>query len=346
MSEGIEFDFGAEVADEVNHIVLWPHEGERTALVDGDLLPYIIGYSIPEMLLFRAEMRVRDGTAESLKDTPEFGQVKQKLCMTLNRWVNGAGCDSAYIYMTDSGKNFRLDVAIQRPYKGTRKAEKPPFFYEMREFMVTELQAILSDGEEADDLITIHLWEQFQALLTQRVELGSHTHKQLASLVACSKDKDIAISPGWHYNVTDNKLEWVTYLGELFPRWNTSKKTGKVSIDQIKGNGLKFFYAQMLLGDSVDNYTGIPRMLKKDIYAILEPCKSEEELYYAVLGAYENKYSPQGCRIENFRGGSRHMEPYEIMVEQGRLAHMQRFKGEVWRAKVKLPLGSDTESWK
>lgn len=340
-----EFDFGAELSEAIDHIKVWPKVGEMTALVDGDLLPYIVGYSIPELMVFQAERRVRDGECESIKDTPEFEQIKQKLCMTMNRWITSAGCDSAYIYMTDSAKNFRIDVAIQRQYKGNRKSEKPPFFYESRDFMINYLGAILSDGEEADDLITIHLWEQFQTFLTQRVELGSHTHKQLASLVVCSKDKDLAISPGWHLNVTTGELGWVTYLGELYPRYSVSSKTGKTSIDQIKGDGIKFFYAQMLLGDGVDNYTGIPYMLKRNIYDLLNPCKTEEELYYAVLSAYVNKYSEAGCLIENYRGGSRHMKPHEIMTEQGRLAHMQRFKGEVWRAKVKIPLGSDESAW-
>ena len=340
-----EFDFGAELSEAIDHIKVWPKDGEMTALVDGDLLPYIIGYSIPELMLFQAEKRVREGECQSLADTPEFEQVKQKLCMTMNRWITSAGCDSAYIYMTDSAKNFRINVAIQRQYKGNRKSEKPPFFYESREFMIEHLGAILSDGEEADDLITIHLWTEFNRLKSAGVELGSASHKQLASLVVCSKDKDLAISCGWHLDVTKYELTWVTYLGELYPRWNVSKKTGKSSIDQIKGDGIKFFYAQMLLGDGVDNYTGIPRMLKRDIYDLLNPCKNEEELYYAVLSAYNKKYSEQGCLIENYRGGSRHMKPYEILVEQGRLAHMQRYKGEVWRAKVSIPLGSDASSW-
>ncbi|WYM31503.1 5'-3'exonuclease [Erwinia phage VL73] len=340
-----EFDFGAELSEAIDHIKVWPKDGEMTALVDGDLLPYIIGYSIPELMLFQAEKRVREGECQKLSDTPEFEQVKQKLCMTMNRWITSAGCDSAYIYMTDSAKNFRINVAIQRQYKGNRKSEKPPFFYESREFMIEHLGAILSDGEEADDLITIHLWTEFNRLKAAGVELGSASHKQLASLVVCSKDKDLAISCGWHLDVTKYELTWVTYLGELYPRWNVSKKTGKSSIDQIKGDGIKFFYAQMLLGDGVDNYTGIPRMLKRDIYDLLNPCKTEEELYYAVLSAYNKKYSEQGCLIENYRGGSRHMKPYEIMVEQGRLAHMQRHKGEVWRAKVSIPLGSDASSW-
>lgn len=341
------FNFGAELSEEINHIRVWPKLGEMTALIDGDLLPYIIGYAVPDIMWLRAQNRVESGKFSSISETPEFDEIKQKLCMCLNRWVTNAGCDSAYIYMTDSAKNFRLNIAIQRQYKGTRRSEKPAFFYESRQFMMEHLGAILSDGEEADDLISIHLHQEYRRLREAGVVIGSPSHKELATLVCCSKDKDLAINAGWHLDTNKGELYWVTELGELYPRWNTSKKTGKTSIDQIKGTGLKFFYAQMLLGDGVDNYTGIPRMLKRDVYDLLEPCKSEAELYYAVLGAYERKYTKAGSYIENFRGGGRHMKPYEIMHEQGRLAHMQTFKGEIWRShKVPVLLGSDPDLWK
>lgn len=337
------FDFGAELSEATDHIKVWPKDGEMTALVDGDLLPYIIGYSIDDMMWLRANNRVDDGKCNSLKDTPEFEEVKQKLCMTMNRWITGAQCDSAYIYMTDSASNFRLDIAIQRPYKGTRKAEKPPFFYELREFMVQQLGAILSEGEEADDLITIHLWSEFNRLKDSGVELGSESHKHLASLVCCSKDKDLAISCGWHYNIKDNKIEWVTYLGELLPEW---KEGGKIK--KLRGTGVKFFYSQLLQGDSVDNYSGIPRMRLMDIYELLSPCKTEAELFYATLSAYNIKYTEKGkvesTYIHNFRGGGRWMKPYEIMLEQGRLAHMQTFKGELWRANKAPVLWGNQES--
>lgn len=340
------FDFGAELSEAIDHVKVWPKDGELTALVDGDLLPYIIGYAIKDDLWLRANYRVDSGQVASLKETPEYAEVKQRLCMTVNSWITGAGCDSAYIYLTDSAKNFRLKLAIQRAYKGTRKTEKPPFFYEMRETLM-ELGAILSDGEEADDLITQHLWREIDRLLAAGVEIGSAAHQAIASLVACSKDKDIAITSGWHYNITTKKLEWVTVLGELYPTYKTSEKTGKVSIDKLKGDGLKFFYAQMLLGDTVDNYTGIPRIFKQEVYDLLQPCKSEQELFYAVLGAYKRKYTETGAFIENFRGGGRMMLPYEIMLEQGRLAHMQRWKGEIWRSdKAPVLWGDDESLWK
>jgi hypothetical protein len=44
------FDFGIELdsADTVSHFRLWPTTGERTALIDGDMLPYIVGHGSDE----------------------------------------------------------------------------------------------------------------------------------------------------------------------------------------------------------------------------------------------------------------------------------------------------------
>lgn len=340
------FDFGAEVSEAFSHIKVWPRDGELTCLVDGDLLPYIIGYAYPEICWFRAQNRVERGTCYSLEDTPEFEEVKQKLCMTMNGWIEGAKADSAVIYMTDSAKNFRLQLAVQKPYKGTRKAEKPPFFYELRNFMIAELGAILSDGEEADDLLTIHVYEhQLNALIAAGIKPGSKQHQEVARFVIASKDKDLSISPGWHYSIADQKTNWVDQIGELLPQWGQTPK-GKTNIKKLRGTGLKFFYSQLLQGDSVDNYSGIPRMKLMDIYDLLEPCTTERELYEATLSAYVNKYSREGCYISNFRGGGRIMKPHEIMHEQGRLAHMQRFRGEIWRSeKVPVLRGDDESLW-
>lgn len=340
------FDFGAELTEIKSNIKIWPKDGEMTALIDGDLLPYIIGYSTPEMMWLRAQNRVESGKFSRIEDTPEFEDIKEKLCLVMNDWVTKSGCDSAVIYMTNSPNNFRIGLAVQKPYKGTRKKEKPPFFYQSRDFMISELGAIISEKEEADDLITIHLYNhQLDRLKASGIALGSNQHKAVAKFVVCSKDKDLAITCGWHYSAGDRKLMWVTELGELMPEWAETAK-GKPKIKKLRGTGLKFFYSQMLQGDSVDNYSGIPFMKLMDIYQLLDSCTSERELYEATLSAYRKKYGEQSY-IHNFRGGGRWMKPHEIMHEQGRLAHMQRYKDEIWRSdKVPVLMGADESLWK
>lgn len=364
------FDYGADVAEAVENIKLWPREGSMVGLVDADLLPYEVAYAIDPIKVIRAERRVESGSCASLVDTPEFLDAAESLAIRMNRWLERAGCDAALPYLTASEKNFRLDIAFSRPYKGQRKKEKPPFFYELKQFLMTSLGAIMSDGEEADDLISIEANRRNELLAAQGIELGSPVHKEFCDFTIISSDKDSRITCGRHYDPYNDVITFGTPLGELVQVWKKDNKTGKDKLNKIVGSGIKFFYAQLLMGDSADNYTGIPRYRLADVYKSLSECKSEQELYYAVLQAYKDKYG-KGIVVENYRGTDKYYRdymddygtpppdyetwkgrkrfctPYELMMEQARLAHMQRFKGDLWRAdKAPVLWGNDLNEWK
>lgn len=357
------FDFGAEVSEKVDPVRVWPTEGSVVGLVDADLLPYQIAYGLDPIKVLRAQNRVDSGDCLSMSETPEFLDAAESMAIRMNKWLEAAGCDAALPYMTKSDTNFRLDVAFSKPYKGQRNKEKPPFFYELREFLVTRMGAIMSDGEEADDLISIEAERRNKLLEEQGIILGSPTHKEFCDFVIISSDKDSRITSGRHYDPYYLKMTFGTPLGELEPVY---KDDGKIK--SIKGSGLKFFYAQLLTGDSIDNYTGIPRFRLQKVYDLLGQLKSEQELYYAVLNEYKLKYG-NGIEVENYRGTKKYLDdylddfgtpppdynkwkgkkafmtPYQLMVEQGRLAHMQKFKGDIWRANCKLPSGGDLGAW-
>lgn len=358
------FDYGADLSEAHTHIKVWPTEGNRTALVDADLIPYKICFAIDSLFELKARSRVEDGEVSSLKETPEFTELCERMCSIYNGWVIAAGCDSAIPYLTASDNNFRLDIAFSRPYKGQRKKEKPPFFYELKEFFITSLGGVLSDGEEADDLISIEANRRNSILEKQGVVLGSPSHKEFCDFVICSSDKDLRIPSGHHYDPYCNRLSFGTPIGELEPVWEGSK------IKKIKGSGLRFFYAQLLTGDSIDNYTGIPRYRLADVYSELSQLNTEKELYTSVLNSYKRKYG-EGIDVLNYRGTKKYFQAYVddfgkpppafkewegrsarvtaygLMLEQGRLAHMQRFKGDIWRGdgKSTCPLGGDINLW-
>lgn len=356
------FDFGAEVTERVSPVKLWPTEGSVVGLVDADLLPYNIAYGLDPLKVLRAQNRVESGDCQSISETPEFIDAAESMATRMNNWLEEAGCDAAIPYMTKSDSNFRLDVAFSRPYKGQRKKEKPPFFYELRDFLISHMGAVMSDGEEADDLISMEAERRNKLLEEQGIILGSPTHKEFCDFVIISSDKDSRITAGRHYDPYHMKLTFGTPIGELEPVY----KDGKIKA--IKGSGLRFFYAQLLMGDQIDNYTGIPRYRLQKVYELLGQLKTEQELYYAVLEAYKDKYG-KGMVVENYRGTKKFYDdymddfgvpppdyelwkgkkafltPYQLMVEQGRLAYMQKFKGDIWRANCKLPSGGCLDDW-
>lgn len=85
--------------------------------------------------------------------------------------------------------------------------------------------------------------------------------------IICSIDKDLNMIAGWHYN------------------WQTKDKCW---VDEQ--NAMYSFYHQLLTGDRTDNIQGIPGIGKCKANKILNGCLTEEEMYEAVIGAYEAFY--------------------------------------------------------
>lgn len=385
------FDTGAEAYERPPAYKRWPTEVEtptgRLALLDADLLPYYVGYTVKEFDWFKAQDRVTQGEFNCIEDTPECKDAKDQVDWTINHWVTSAGCEAARLFLTSSNDNYRLGIAFQQEYKGQRNPEKPPFFYELKDHILNMHGAELAVGNEADDLIVTALYEQHYELEADGVEIGSLGHKQFSTLVAVSTDKDLRMAAGWHFDPVNQSLIWVDNLGYLepkvrdtevtayehwplhngtpvppdsslpFDRYIRGKKAGELKtkrvkvgtrkssrIEKLKGGGLKFFYAQILMGDSVDCYSGCKGTGAAKAYELLDSCQSEEELYEAVLQQYIKTYG-DSCLVRNYRGGERVLTAEQLLTEQGRLAYMQRRAGDVWNKQVDLPLGTDKEAW-
>lgn len=83
-------------------------------------------------------------------------------------------------FLTGMG-NYRNSIATRLPYKGNRDQPKPAHFKAIRNYLLTKWGAVLSAGEEADDLIGIE----------------ATTDKDC---IICSIDKDLKQLPGRHFN--------------------------------------------------------------------------------------------------------------------------------------------------
>ena len=386
------FDYGCDpsyIQEKLSNIKVWPTEGTRTALVDADSIPYIVGYSSDMSQYLTAK---RSGDFEN-------SRVFQDKCdhanYLLNEWVNNAKCDSAILFLTNGADNFRLKIATAKPYKGQRVEEKPPFFYEIKNWLYTYHKAIMSDGCEADDEISMEAWRR---ILSFEGELWTPEHKAFSDFVIVSGDKDLGIIPTWRCQPKGN-LEWIEPLGYLDPVWKereitayeywplfngeaialddcvapvhyagsmcvkekadlecnmekwpmeylwwtrepfavqqdtysrgANKGKGKFKrvkvgtkpteyIHKLRGGGLKFFYSQLLTGDSVDNYPGLPGVGFSTAYDLLNDASSEQELVSRVRLLY----------IQEHKGDIE--KAMLALQEQGQLAWMITKRGELW----------------
>lgn len=227
-----------------------------TPLIDGDILRYEAG-SIAEY---------------GLDEVPNFIVAEEFLNRRIDEICAAVGATQPpVIYLTGKG-NFREDIAKAKVYKGNRKDVKKPYhFRNLTVYLKAVYGAIVVDGMEADDALCIH-----QTL-----------HLEQRDTVICTRDKDLRQCPGWHYGWESGKqpefrLRWVEGIGDI--ELSANKKS-------VKGWGDKFFYAQLLIGDTVDNIPGCPKVGPVKAYKLLSDAQTIEEMYRIVLDEYSNIYA-------------------------------------------------------
>ena len=229
------------------------------------------------------------------KDEPEksFDEIKSKLDTWLLDIFNKTYSTHYYMYLTSS-KSFRANEYPE--YKAHRKAERPNYFKELKEYMVQNYSGISYPELEADDL----------CLITYKM----HT-KALAEgdeVFISSPDKDLLKLEGEHYN----------YAKDI---WSTNTE------DDAKYH----FWESMITGDSADGVQGIHGKGKKFVEKLFENTTSKDlpgvvfSAYTTILGTDEGIHefykSYKMLKIldthEEFQKSI--PEPFEIKREQSTL---------------------------
>ena len=244
-------------------------------LIDGDIIAYRSASHRVPVVDEHNNPVVDEETGVGLKRPCTLEEALEKsdtlIAKILERTLFIAAPHEYQVYLTGKG-NFRFEIAKSHIYKGNRKdGEKPLWLPNVRQHMQEKWNAIVSEGEEADDLIAI-----------EATRYGPDT-------IVASVDKDMMQLPCKHYNF--GRDEWYT-VSEL--------------------DGLRFFYTQILTGDSADNIIGLYRVGPAKAKTILAGCNTEEKLWDAVVKAYDGDE--------------------ERVVENARLLWLRRKEGELWQA--------------
>ena len=139
------------------------------------------------------------------------------------------------IYLTGKG-NFRHDYAVTAPYKGNRKSRPPPrYLKDIREHLIDNWDAVVVEGEEADDAIAI-----------DATTLGEYA-------IMASIDKDFLQVPCWHYNLNRKTLHEVgEFEGLVFFYTQILMGDKADNIFGIKGVG-PVKAGKMLLGETTEH---------------------------------------------------------------------------------------------
>ena len=207
------------------------------ALIDGDILVYSCG--------FASDANAKEQGIEA--EPVEFclNGVKENI-----RSLCEATEAEEYIVFLTGKNNFRYNVDPE--YKANRKDAPRPYHYDsIRKYIEQHHPCSVSNGEEADD------------------ELGrAQVLAEPTTSVIISKDKDLDMIAGWHYNWSkNNKDKGMYYTSQL--------------------DGLRIFYKQLITGDATDNIKGVYKLFgKKATKGLLEPLdiiRNERDMLKYVL---------------------------------------------------------------
>ena len=166
--------------------------------------------------------------------------------------------------------NFRNEVAVTVPYKGNRKDVKKP----------KHLPLLREYLQTAWGASVSDGQEADDDIAIRATELGEES-------IIVSIDKDFMQVPGWHYNFVKKVKKHVT-----------------------PEEGLRFFYKQILMGDSADNIKGIFRVGEKKATKMLADLKTEQQFYQ--------------CCVEGLGE--------ERVLENARLLWLRRYPNQMWES--------------
>lgn len=254
------------------------------ALVDGDLVAYRCAASCQKQGVVVEDLGIAQARANNL----------------LTNIQDAVAQEDVQIFLSGQD-NFRKTLNPQ--YKANRKdMERPVYLEPLREWLVVEWGAQVTEGIEADDALGIHQTKYNAA------GVGS---------IICSLDKDLLQVPGEHYS-------WEIFgTSATGNQWNRPAARRTVSPME----GLFNFYWQIVMGDASDNVPGydgkmrqkVPKFLEQH-YENMQVLETEQELFDYVKELYQL--------------------PLHDLLLNGTCLWIQREEGEDWRQKGKQLLSA------
>lgn len=190
-----------------------------------------------------------DDEGEIATTTADLGEAQETFRSTIQGILDGVDNDASVLlcWSSPTRRYFRHDLLPT--YKGNRKGKpKPIVLSALIDWAKETYPAKWKDNLEADDVLGI---------------LATHPTLIKGEKIIVSGDKDLQQIPGLH----------------ISPR---EPGVFRVSSEYAE----RFFWTQVLTGDTSDNYTGIPGIGPKKADAILRKARPDEPLGELVIAAY------------------------------------------------------------
>lgn len=166
-------------------------------------------------------------------------QARQNLANKLSAVRRATGAEEVRILVTGAGshKGHRYAVATVKPYQGQRSSGRRPEQWEY-------LRGVLDTNEVMGCPV-------MTTMVAEADDLFSYlSHKHGAeNVVIVTQDKDLRMVPGWHLTWDDHMM---VFCGE-----------GENLVYREKQYGQRWFWLQMLHGDTADYIPGLPKYINE-----------------------------------------------------------------------------------
>jgi DNA polymerase-1 len=264
------------------------------ALIDGDMLVYRCGFAAQSSVwhifldgeywgVFPNKTEAKEELAKGDFRELEVEYVEQVEAEPVENALHSMKLQLSSIINATNAHAYEIYLTggmqwreeIYPEYKANRDPSHKPVHYE----------ALRNYLQTVWNATVIHHLEADDMLAIRQTEAKEET-------CICSADKDLRMVPGKHYNFIKDKPFRVT-----------------------PEEGIKWFYTQLLMGDTVDNIKGIPGIGPRKAEAILKANggDSEKELYVTV----RKEYLAKGLTEDD-------------ILLNGRLLWMRRHADDVW----------------
>jgi 5'-3' exonuclease len=213
----------------------------------------------------------------SMWGTDTLGEAQDKITTILQQVVESTFSDDYLIALggdTNWRETFFADYK-KSPSRLASKKNKAEYHEDLKLWFRKHSHSVTAEGFEADDLL--RMW-------------ATQAKNAEQSFIVSSIDKDLDCIPGLHYNISKDLIYTVT-----------------------EDDGNHHYWKQILMGDSVDNIPGLPKVGPVKAESFLEGCTNNEERKEAVINAYKDKYE------DNWK---------EYLLCNGRLIHIWRHYGD------------------
>lgn len=214
-------------------------------------------------------------------DETDAGAARAMVTAKLNAAARACGAERTVVLLTDSGsiKGHRYAIARRKPYQGQRaNSRRPKNWAHLRDWFYTDrfpFSTTTTRLAEADDLF------------------GHHAYLDPENTVIYTQDKDMRMLPGIH-------LDWVDHRTHVVRQATDYAENSVFKENQY---GIKWFWLQMLHGDTADHIPGLPKYRPDpkvegktkpvgEVTAsqLLMLSETNEELCHATYTAYRSYY--------------------------------------------------------